>query len=253
VPGESDIIIALLFPSLLGTYGDGGNAVVMQRRLQWRDIPSRVHVVDVGDQVPEQCDVYLLGGAEDGAGRTAAGLLRGQNGLRRAIDAGRPTLAVCAGLQLMGHHVHAIDGGYEGLGLLDATTKPQVSRAIGEIVATPTGEWAQRSTHALTGFENHRGGTVLGPAAAPLASVARGVGNGGGLPVEGAIQGRLVATYLHGPVLARNPDLADVLLGWAVGEPLAPLPRDDVQRLRAERLAATDAPRRRGLRALLRR
>jgi len=245
---DSELTIALVFPTLLGTYGDGGNAVVLERRLQWRGIPVRLEVVDIGDKVPQSCDVYLLGGAEDGAGRTAAGLLTGQYGLRRAVEAGRPLLAVCAGMQLVGHHVDAVDGGYAGLGLLDATTAPRDTRAIGEVIAAPLDDW---TSEALTGFENHRGGTVLGPDAHPLASVQRGVGNGAGLPVEGARQGRVLATYLHGPVLARNPALADLLLGWAVGAELDPLPVQGVEQLRAERLGtpAVTPHRRRRLRA----
>jgi len=89
----------------------------------------------------------------------------------------------------------------------------------------------------LTGFENHRGGTVLGAAAKPLAKVISGTGNRAGDGIDGAMQGSVVATYLHGPCLARNPELADHLLSRVVGE-LAPLEIDEVAQLRRERLAA---------------
>ncbi len=92
-------------------------------------------------------------------------------------------------------------------------------------------------TERLTGFENHRGGTVLGPAAKPLARVISGAGNRAGDGIDGAVQGSVIATYLHGPCLARNPQLADLLLSRVVGE-LPPLEIDEVALLRRERLAA---------------
>jgi len=232
----SEITIASLYPSLLGTYGDRGNAQVLARRLQWRDIPARILEVGLDETIPEQCDIYLLGGGEDGPGRTAAALLAGQSALPRAIDAGRPVLAVCAGMQLLGHHVGEIEGGYQGLGLLDVTTTITApTRTIGELTIRPGGDW---SAELITGFENHRGSTSIGPDAQPLGEVVHGVGNGAGAPVEGACAGHIIATYMHGPVLARNPALADRLLGWAVGGELAPLPMANVEELRRERLHA---------------
>ena len=231
----SEITIASLYPSLLGTYGDRGNAQVLQRRLQWRDIPARVLEIGLDETIPEQCDIYLLGGGEDGPGRTAAGLLAGQTALPRVIDAGRPVLAVCAGMQLLGHHVGELEGGYRGLGLLDVTTTITApTRTIGELTIRPSGDW---SSELITGFENHRGSTSIGPDAQPLGNVVHGVGNGAGTPVEGACAGHIIATYMHGPVLARNPSLADRLLGWVVGGELAPLPMANVDELRRERLA----------------
>jgi len=232
----SEITIASLYPSLLGTYGDRGNAQVLARRLQWRDIPARILEVGLDETIPEQCDIYLLGGGEDGPGRTAAALLAGQTALPRAIDAGRPVLAVCAGMQLLGHHVGELEGGYQGLGLLDVTTTITApTRTIGELTIRPGGDW---SAELITGFENHRGSTSIGPDAQPLGEVVHGVGNGAGAPVEGACAGHIIATYMHGPVLARNPALADRLLGWAVGGELAPLPMANVEELRRERLHA---------------
>jgi lipid II isoglutaminyl synthase (glutamine-hydrolysing) len=91
-------------------------------------------------------------------------------------------------------------------------------------------------TQRLTGFENHRGGTVLGPTASPLGAVVKGAGNRAGDGFDGAVQGSVVATYMHGPCLARNPELADLLLSKVVGE-LAPLELPEVELLRRERLA----------------
>lgn len=233
--GDDEVTIAVIYPELLGTYGDNGNVVVLHQRLTRRGIPARVLPVQAGETIPESCDLYLVGGAEDGSGRTAAEYLRQQPGLARAVEAGRPVLAVCAGMQLLGHEVLGSDGrAYSGLGLLDVTTSPRETRAIGEVVAQPL---AGPLGELLTGFENHRGGTRLGPDAQPLARVLRGVGNGADVDVEGARQGSIVATYLHGPVLARNPALADLLLQSALGRPLGELDVEGVARLRTERLA----------------
>lgn len=232
---DSEITIAMLYPSLLSTYGDRGNAQVLLRRLEWRGINARVLDVDLDADIPESADIYLLGGGEDGPGRTAAALLAQQPAFGRAVQAGRPVLAVCAGMQLLGHHVGELEGGYRGLGLLDVTTTITApTRTIGEIAVHPDGDW---STELISGFENHRGSTTLGPDARPLGRVVHGVGNGAGEPVEGACAGRIIATYLHGPVLARNPHLADRLLEWAVGAPLEPLPMPNIDELRRERLA----------------
>jgi CobQ-like glutamine amidotransferase family enzyme len=113
--------------------------------------------------------------------------------------------------------------------LFDVTSTPMERRAVGELlVSSRLGD--------LTGFENHGGGTRLGSEAAPLGAVTSGVGNGSA-GVDGAVQGRMIGTYLHGPALARNPALADLLLGWAVGAPLAPLDLPEVSSLRRERVA----------------
>jgi CobQ-like glutamine amidotransferase family enzyme len=144
-------------------------------------------------------------------------------------------LAICAAIQVLGHWYETSAGErVEGVGLLDATTSPQPSRTIGEVVSTPLLEGV---TQSLTGFENHRGGTVLGPDARPLGAVVKGAGNREGDGYDGAVQGSVVATYLHGPCLARNPQLADLLLSRVVG-PLEPLELNEVEQLRRERLAA---------------
>ncbi len=127
------------------------------------------------------------------------------------------------------------------MGVLDITTQPQGHRAIGELVTLPL---VDGLTQPLSGFENHGGGTVLGPDAAPLGRVVAGVGNGtpqGCEPAEvaydGAVQGSIIATYMHGPALARNPELADLLLERATGVALEPLEVPGVAQLRAQRLS----------------
>ena len=232
---ESTVRIGLVLPDVMGTYGDGGNAVVLRRRLQLRGRAAEIVEITLADPVPDSLDLYTLGGAEDYAQRLATKHLLQHQGLQRAASHGAPVLAICAAIQVLGHWYETSAGErVDGVGLLDVTTSPQTERTIGEVVSTPQLEGL---TQRLTGFENHRGGTVLGPAARPLAAVVKGAGNRDGDGFDGAVQGSVIATYLHGPCLARNPELADLLLSRVVG-PLEPLPLPEVEQLRRERLAA---------------
>ena len=227
--------IGLVLPDVMGTYGDGGNAVVLRQRLRLRGIPAEIVEITLADPVPDSLDLYTLGGAEDYAQRLATKHLLRYPGLQRAADRGAPVLAICAAIQVLGRWYETSAGErVQGVGLLDVTTSPQSERTIGEVVSTPL---AEGLTEPLTGFENHRGGTVLGPDARALATVIKGAGNRLGDGIDGAVQGSVMATYLHGPCLARNPQLADLLLSRVVG-PLPPLPLPEVDRLRRERLAA---------------
>ena len=213
---DSAIRVALLYPELLGTYGDRGNARVLVQRLAWRGVPVELVEASWGEPAPAACDVYVLG--------------------------------VCAGFQILGHSFFGPDGAARaGLGLIDATTARRAQpRIVGEILVQPDPEVG---LPALSGYENHAGLTDLGPAATPLGRVDAGVGNGDG--TEGALQGHVVGTYLHGPVLARNPALADLILSWFAGE-LEPLDDSEVADLREERRAfvAAETARRQGRRKL---
>ena len=232
---ESAVRIGLVLPDVMGTYGDGGNAVVLRQRLRLRGIDADIVEITLADPVPDSLDLYTLGGAEDYAQRLATKHLIQHPGLQRAAERGAPVLAICAAIQVLGHWYETSSGErVDGVGMLDVTTSPQPKRTIGEVVSQPL---LPGLTQRLTGFENHRGGTVLGSSAQPLASVVSGAGNRAGDGFDGAVQGSVVATYLHGPCLARNPELADLLLSRVVGD-LAPLELDDVDALRRERLAA---------------
>ena len=227
--------IGLVLPDVMGTYGDGGNAAVLRQRLRLRGIDAELIELTLNDPVPDSLDLYTLGGAEDYAQRLATKHLIRYPGLQRAVERGAPVLAICAAIQVLGHWYETSAGErVEGVGLLDVTTSPQPNRTIGEVVSQPL---VNGLTQRLTGFENHRGGTVLGSDAQPLAKVLKGAGNRAGDGFDGAVQGSVVATYLHGPCLARNPELADLLLSRVVGE-LAPLELPEVDLLRRERLAA---------------
>jgi hypothetical protein len=218
----------------MGTYGDRGNARVLERRLAWRDLPGEVVEIGPGEPIPSTLDIYVLGGAEDVPQTLAAeGLVASGPAIERALDGGSVMLAVCAGFQLLGTTYVRTDGRtVAGLGLVEAATVAGARRRIGEVVV----DTGQAGLGLLSGFENHAGITTLAPGARSLGVVRAGSGNGDGR--DGAFQDhRLVATYLHGPVLARNPALADLLLSWVTG-PLPPIDDHAEDRLRAERLAA---------------
>jgi CobQ-like glutamine amidotransferase family enzyme len=227
--------IGLVYPELLGTYGDRGNAVVLVERCRRRGIDAELVEIPAGDAIPAEVDIYLFGGGEDDAQVMAAA---GMTGSRRAIDrargAGAVVFAVCAGFQLLGNSYTANDGDIlDGLGLVDLDTRPGPGRLIGECVVHPD---PASGLPALTGFENHGGRTTLGAGVEPLGRVR--VGHGNGIAgVDGVLADRILGTYLHGPVLPRNPALADHLLAWIVGvEALTPLDDTLPNRLRAERL-----------------
>lgn len=224
--------IVVVYPDLLGTYGDGGNGLVLARRAERRGIATEL-VEATSDAPLPVADLYTLGGGEDGPQVQATEGLAEDGTLARAVDDGAVVLAVCAGYQIMGTTFPSAQGSpVPGLGLLDvATEKGRPPRAVGEIVV----DAALPGAGVLTGFENHGGVTTLGPGARALGPVRLGVGNGDG--TDGAWSGRVVGTYLHGPVLARNPALADLLLSWAVGgDELAPLDDWREHELRTERL-----------------
>jgi CobQ-like glutamine amidotransferase family enzyme len=223
--------IALVFPSLLGTYGDGGNASVLAQRLRWRGHHAEIVEVGIDSPLPEDADLYVLGGGEDTAQTLAVSRLA-YGSLRRVVDAGKPVFAVCAGFQILGESFLVGAGEVvPGLGLIDCRTdRLDGPRAVGELL----GE-SSLGLGLLTGYENHGGRTTLGPAAQPFAAVRHGVGNGSGA-VDGAVQGSVVATYLHGPALARNPALADHLLRQVVSD-LGPIDDAEEEALREERFA----------------
>ena len=235
------LTIGLVLPDVLGTYGDDGNALVLRERARRRGIEASVERILLNDDIPPFYDLYTLGGGEDSAQLLAAARLSASPGLQAAAADGRPIFAVCAGLQVLGHTFRAHGNEVEGVGLLDVTTAPLTRRATGELASEPThaGITAELS-EPLTGFENHMGATVLGPDASALGRVTRGVGNGAdGEKVDGVVQGSVIATYMHGPALARNPQLADLLIARALDIPLAelePLELDAVTKLREERL-----------------
>jgi lipid II isoglutaminyl synthase (glutamine-hydrolysing) len=233
---DSKVTIAVVYPDLLGTYGDGGNASVLGQRLRWRGFSAEVVQVTSGQSLPSSADIFCLGGGEDGPQTAAVAALESDGVLSGAPRRGSVVFAVCAGYQVIGKSFPGSDGrAREGLGLIDVITVPGVGqRAVGELASIDA---SGLDLGTMTGYENHAGRTHLGSGVGPLGTVQSGIGNGAVDRSEGAIAGRVVGTYMHGPALARNPVLADLLLSWIVG-PLPALDDSDVAGLRAERLVA---------------
>lgn len=222
---ESVLRVVAVHPELLGTYGDFGNAIVLVQRALWRDIPAEIVEAKSGEPLVRGGDIYCLGGGEDGPQARSALELRSDGALASAISGGAALFAVCAGFQLIGESFTGPDGKrQQGLGILDMRTRRGPGpRAVGELASFASEDLGVDSmSRILTGFENHAGHSDLGAGVAPLGKVLRGVGNGPQASKEGAISGRVVGTYMHGPALARNPALADLLLSWIVG-PLDPI------------------------------
>ncbi|MBW1603327.1 glutamine amidotransferase [Streptomyces sp. JJ66] len=239
---DSSLRVVWVYPDLLSTYGDQGNVLVVQRRAEQRGLD--VQRVDVrSDQaVPTSGDIYFIGGGEDRPQRLAAERLARDGGLQRAVDNGALVFSVCAGYQILGHEFVNDQGERQpGLGLLDVvSTRGAGARCVGDVLAD-----VDERLHLpqLTGFENHQGITHLGPTARPLARVRFGQGNGTADGTEGAWHDTVFGTYMHGPVLARNPLIADLLVKLALDVNALP-PVDDrwYEALRAERIAAATQP-----------
>jgi CobQ-like glutamine amidotransferase family enzyme len=214
----SQIKIIRIHNELLGTYGDQGNAEVLAFRAKFHGITANIVDVSYNDDLPTNGDIYLLGGAEDAAQLLSLeALKRGDNLdiLHMAIERGAVILAVCAGFQIIGNRFVANGQEVEGLGLLDVTSIPGDKRLVGDIKTT-----SSVLGFELTGFENHTGRTILGPTAQAFGKVVKGHGNGDS-KYDGAVNGNVFGTYMHGPILARNPEFADLLLTRATGRKYA--------------------------------
>jgi lipid II isoglutaminyl synthase (glutamine-hydrolysing) len=256
--------ICHLYPRLLSVAGDRGNLMAIAQRSAWRGIGCSVTEAEVGE-VPDftQADLILLHGGQDREMTAAAQDLAVKSGpLREAIEGDAVVLAVCAGYQLLAHSYTPSAGpSIEGLGVLDAVTEAGAVRFIGHmgIECDDLGASNSRSSSSssassagrrLVGFENHSGRTFLGDGVRPLGRVIAGAGNNGEDHTEGARYREVYATYMHGPVLPKNPWFADHLLYRALAhrysdvEPLAPLADDteDLAQDAALRLAARQAP-----------
>ncbi|MFC7216929.1 type 1 glutamine amidotransferase [Streptomyces polyrhachis] len=239
---DNSLRLIWVYPDLLSTYGDQGNALVVERRARQRGLAVERYDVRSDQPVPTGGDIYLIGGGEDRPQRLAAERLRRDGGLARAVGNGAIVFSVCAGYQILGNEfINDLGQREAGLGLLDVvSTRGEGSRCVGDVLADVD---PQLGLPQLTGFENHQGITHIGPGARPFATVRTGNGNGTGDGTEGAWADNVFGTYMHGPVLARNPLIADLLIRLAMDTPQLP-PLDDrwYEALRAERIAATTQP-----------
>jgi CobQ-like glutamine amidotransferase family enzyme len=206
-----------LYPDYLNIYADRGNIAVLAQRAAWRGHTLEVVGLSVGDRIdPRAHDLLYVGGGQDREQALVARELAGKRDqVLEAAAAGAALLAVCGGYQLLGRF-YRFGNGEElpGVGLFPLHTIAGERRMIGDILLDCELELARRQT--LAGFENHAGRTYLDEGAEPLGRVVSGFGNDGTSGYEGCRVGRAIGTYLHGPLLPRNPWLADWLLAQAI-------------------------------------
>lgn len=257
------LLVVSAYPELTLPQADDGNVLVLSHRARARGIDVETRTVHCGEELPP-ADIYVTGGLEDEDAAVLAAWLDRGGVLRRALEAGAGLLAVNSGYQVLGESFELPDGVVrEGLGLLGVHSSRGPRWMDGPVVTRPDPDIG---LPAMSGYESHYGITALGDRVAPLALLEIGHGNGraastaretkswprrpvrermskvptGGPATpqnEGAIAGRIVGTYLHGPVLARNPELADLLLGRVLGRALDPLPAPFAEDARRRRIA----------------
>jgi len=219
------IVVGHLYPDYLNIYADRGNIAVLSRRAAWRGHELEVREISVGDPLaPGDHDLLYIGGGQDHEQALVAQDLVGKSdGVRESVSAGAALLAVCGGYQLLGRSyrdLHGVD--LPGIGVFPFDTVAGDTRMIGDVLLECELDPGQRRT--LAGFENHAGRTRLDPGAQPLGHVVAGFGNDGESGWEGCRVGRAVGTYLHGPLLPRNPWLADWLLAQALAHRYGEVP-----------------------------
>lgn len=232
--------ICYLYASGMNVYGDRGNVTTLVQRSRWRGIDVEVVERGVGESGRlDSFDLIFAGGGQDRDQLAVSRDLQGDAGraLRDAIDAGVVVLTVCGTYQLLGAYFKTGNGEtLPGIGVFDAWTIAGSQRHIGDALvrcATETGEAIE-----LVGFENHSGRTFLGPAGTALGNVVIGAGNNGEDETEGARYRNAFGTYLHGPLLPKNPSFADYLLELALSrrpDACALAPLDDALEREAHR------------------
>jgi lipid II isoglutaminyl synthase (glutamine-hydrolysing) len=211
------VVVGHLYPDYLNIYADRGNMAVLSQRAAWRGIGFDVEAVAMGAAVrPGAYDLYYIGGGQDREqALVATDLVRKGDALREAVDGGAALLAVCGGYQLLGRFYRGRDGAeLPGIGLFPHETVAGERRMIGDVLLECELRPGEKRT--LAGFENHAGRTFLDEGAEPLGRVIAGFGNDGESGYEGCRVGLTLGTYLHGPLLPRNPWLADWLLAAAL-------------------------------------
>src|SRR5262249_37438759 len=215
----STFTVGWLYPDLMNIYGDRGNILTLLKRAEWRGLDAKLLELQRGPAASmRDVDVFFFGGGQDREQALIYEDLREhkQDALREATNNGAQILAVCGGYQLLGHYYQTADGQrYDGIGLLDVTTKAGSKRFIGDVVVESSRDLSLKPA-TLVGFENHSGRTFLGPTTTALGKVVKGKGNNGSDHTEGAVQDGIIGTYLHGSLLPKNPQLADHIIGAAL-------------------------------------
>ncbi|RJQ25565.1 cobalamin biosynthesis protein CobQ [Candidatus Parcubacteria bacterium] len=230
------LTIGWLYPDLMSTYGDRGNIIVLQKRCEWRNIEVKILHLNPGfdHKLLATCNMLFMGGAQDKQQQIVAQDLKKEKveTLKKMVDDGVPGLYICGAYQLLGKYYKEADGTkILGLGIFDLYTEnpgENHPRLIGNIIAELAGStwqvadgkkttsYAPQATRHIVGFENHGGRTYLGKNVKPFAKVIKGFGNNGEDGTEGAIYKNAIGTYLHGPILPKNPEIADYLIKKAL-------------------------------------
>ena len=240
---EPPVVIAHMLPDLLNLYGDGGNVRILEQRLRWRGIPVEVRRIQHGEAVDfSQVDLVFMGGGPDREQKLASEqLLAMRDELAVYVEGDGPLLAICGGYQILGRQWLWGDELVPGLGLIDMETRrpgTSADRLIDNMVLE-----SPLAAHPVVGYENHAGRTYLGEGVEGFGRVVSSCGHGNNDDdrVEGARYKNVVGTYSHGPLLSKNPEVADWLLARALerraertGTPAADLaPLDDSAELAA--------------------
>lgn len=234
------LTIGHLYPDLLNLYGDRGNIAALTCRLRWRGLEAEVKSFELDDEIDfSALDIVFLGGGSDREQRLVCDRLRALKADFSAyVERGGVTLAVCGGYQLLGRYYRMKDETIEGLSILDITTEPGEPRLIGNVLLSAN---LDGRTVTVAGFENHGGRTHIGGHTA-FGKVLSGYGNNGEDGYEGVLYKNVIGTYLHGPLLPKNPEVTDWLLARALeqryGEPASLLPIDDTAEMEAKRYMA---------------
>lgn len=219
--------IGWLYPELMSTYGDRGNITVLQKRCEWRGIKTEMIPIDQ-TSIPktiQEIDILFGGGAQDREQELVMQhLAKLGPAIKKRIDENMPALFVCGAPQLMGNYYEPAEGKrIEGLGIFDMISKhpgADKPRLIGNLIAeacwTEIDPSFKKETDIIVGFENHGGRTYLGKNARPFAQVLKGNGNNGEDGTEGVVYNHAIGCYLHGPLLPKNPVIADYLITKAI-------------------------------------
>ena len=228
------LTIGHLYPDLLNLYGDRGNIQCFRKRLEWRGMEAEVIPFLSGEKIDfSKLDIVLLGGGSDREQELVCGFLKDiKDDFKAYVEDGGVVLAVCGGYQLLGKYYKTNKKTIEGLSILDITTEWQPERLIRNIVLnSPLFE------QPVVGFENHGGRTCINNCK-PLGKVLYGSGNDGKTGYEGVVYKNVIGTYLHGPLLPKNPQLADWLIAHALeqkyGKEVRLAPLDDTEEKAAE-------------------
>ncbi len=206
------ITILQLYPRDMNIYGDWGNTLVLQRRLQWHGLEVQLLEYNQGDTFPKNVDLIVGGGGQDsGQDKIQKDLLAIGTRLHDLANDGVPMLVICGLYQLFGKFFKTQDGHIiEGIGLLDIETHAGPERLIGNTVVK------SQQFGDIVGYENHSGQTFLGKTTQPLGQVIKGAGNNGQDGTEGVVYKNVIGSYLHGSLLPKNPAIADWLIEKAV-------------------------------------